>query len=79
MMNYLKWLRVVQASFLCPRQRFSLRVEKSLQQFWESCIVLLVTPLASDMVEEDKHLRDPDKRLHGRGKAGLGKDFALRS
>ena len=31
--------------------------------------VLLVTSLARDMVE-DKDLGDPNKRLHGRGKAG---------
>ena len=50
------------ASFPGPTQLFSLHLEKSLQQ--ASGIVLLVTPLASDMVEEGKDLGDLDKRLH---------------
>ena len=50
-------------AFPGPTQRFSLHLEKSLQL--ASGIVLLVTPLASDMVEEGKDLGDLDKRLHG--------------
>ena len=47
------------ASFPGLTQRFSLRMEKAA-----SGIVLLVTPLASNIVEEGKDLGDLDKQLH---------------